>query len=163
MKHITHPAFAFVSAAMAACCLLAGRARTAAVRIVRAAKPTHSAAQSSALLDNAGRALDTLRRRMRQAARRALAASLLLLAAPGAALLACGDTELWTDIPLLPAGTRVGGGRTIRLPRPVRDERPDATPPPGTSAPSCPGDGPAAVTAVTILLCPGAVLPHLRI
>lgn len=163
MKHITHPAFAFVSAALAACCLLAGRARTAAVRIVRAARPAHSAAQSSALLDNAGRALDALRRRMRQAARRALAASLLLLAVPGAGLVACREPEVWTDIALLPAGAGVSGGRTLRLPRPVRTGHPRATPPPGTAAPSSTGDGPASVPHVSLFLWPAAVSPHLRI
>ena len=52
MRTFTHPAFAFVSAALAACCLLAGHARRAAVHITRAARP---AAQTSALLQGAGK------------------------------------------------------------------------------------------------------------
>lgn len=143
MRSVTHPAFAFVSAALAACCLLAGRARTAAVRLVRAAKPAHSAAQSSTLVDSAGRALDALRRRMQAAARRALAASLLLLATPGTGLVCRSAPEFWTDVQRLPAGSFCGGGRTIRLPAPHRDERPGATPPPGNRLPSRTRDGPA--------------------
>lgn len=142
MKHFTHSAFVFVSAAMAACCLAAGHARTAAVRLVRRVRPVPSAAQTSALVDSAGRALDALRRRMQAAARRALAASLLLLAVPGAGLAGRTAPEFWTDIQRLPAGSVCGGGRTLRLPAPPRDERPDATPPPGARLPSRTRDGP---------------------
>lgn len=140
MRTFTHPAFAFVSAALAACCLLAGHARRAAVHITRAARP---AAQTSALLQGAGRALDVLRRRMQQAARRALAASLLLLAAPGSGLVPCSGQEFWTDVALLPAGACRTGGRTLRLPRPGRDTRTEATPPPGGAPASQSRDAPA--------------------
>lgn len=140
MRTFTHPAFAFVSAALAACCLLAGHARRAAVHITRAARP---AAQTSALLQGAGRALDVLRRRMQQAARRALAASLLLLAAPGSGLAPCAGQEFWTDVTLLPAGVCRTGGRTLRLPRPGRDTRTEATPPPGGAPASQSRDAPA--------------------
>ena len=77
-----------------------------------------------------------------RSARRALAASLLLLAVPGAGLAGRTAPEFWTDVQRLPAGPVCGGGRTLRLPAPHRDERPDATPPPGARLPSRTRDGP---------------------
>lgn len=118
MKVSLHPVVVVCSAALAACCLFAGRGRAPAPA---------PAARSAAVLHGAGQAWAVLRRRVRASARRALQALLLCLAAPLAARVPARGPELWVDPVPLPCPA---AGRALKLP-PAPDTAESPAAPPG--------------------------------
>ena len=152
MKFPARPVFVVFSAALAACCLLAGHSRAPA------SGRALPAVQSDTALQCAGQALGQLRRRARAAARRAVRTLLLCLAAPAAALVMASKPELWVELQELPSDA-APERRPLRLPPEGRDARPGCGAPPGvrdrgSACPARAAPGPAAHPAA--LLPPAA-------
>ena len=121
MKLFARCVISACSAALAACCLLAGR---------HAVAPVRPNAGSGMVLQCAGQALTVLRRRVMASARRAAQALLLCLAAPVAAWMVSTRPEVWVELQALPAGAETAA-RPLNLPREGRTARPGRNTPPG--------------------------------
>ncbi|WP_294497158.1 hypothetical protein [uncultured Gemmiger sp.] len=109
---------AVCSAALAACCLLAGRGRPA----------VSSRPQGQSRVQCAGQALETVRRRLQRQLHRAARALALWLAMPSVLLAA--PAGVWVELKPVPAG-HAPAPRALRLPAGGPAARPGRPAPPG--------------------------------